>query len=121
MDITKISVIGGLLISFTAIVGNVLITIINKRNEYKSNIYTALLDIAYKEYEFNSNKVKEIAEKEGKSCDFYPFADYLIHYSELAKLLMTSKIKESDIESFVREDKKLRKHYNDCKKTFESQ
>mgnify|MGYP005852345567 CR=1 FL=1 len=86
MEIGKISIIGGLILSALGIIGNVVTTVLNKKLEFENQVYKTIIDCAYKEWETKTHLVKDIAEKTGKGVGFVPFSDYILFYLHLGHL-----------------------------------
>ena len=105
------SIIGSLLIASITIIGNVVVTIISKRNEFKQAQFKTIMECAWKEYEYKTNLVNEKADKEGKEKIIVPFIEYLIFYSVFLKVLSRHNIKEQHIKAALKEKKDVTDNY----------
>ncbi|MHA7966737.1 hypothetical protein ACX93W_21740 [Paenibacillus sp. CAU 1782] len=84
-------------VAVVTVVSNSIISIVSKRYDYKSSILQITLDSAYKEYEFRANGELQRAKEENRVPHVLSSTEYLIFYSNIAKLLSKKKITETDI------------------------
>lgn len=113
MSIGSISLIGGLILSALTIGSNIWVTYLTKRSELKKEITLKILENSFKEYEFRTKHTIEEAVKAGRQADLYPYDYYLIHFSELAKLLDKKELTEEAIKNVVKSQKLFRKIYKE--------
>jgi hypothetical protein len=113
MTLSSIGLIGGLLISLVTILSNVWINHLNKKKEMKKEVMLKILENSFKEYEFLTTHAMKEAEKQGRRANLFPYDYYLIHFSQLAKLLEEDKITEKKIKEVVQSQKLFRKVYKE--------
>ncbi|WP_419962171.1 hypothetical protein [Psychrobacillus sp. BM2] len=111
MDVSTISLVGGLAIAGLTTVGNIWLTYVNKKKELEKEITLKVLESSFKEYEFRTNYAIKAAEKEGRSATLYPYDYYLIHFAQLAKLIDKEKITEESVRKVVEKQKLFRRTY----------
>jgi hypothetical protein len=111
MSITTISVIGGFIVSALTIVGSVWGNYYTKKKEIEKEITLKVFENSFKEYEFRTKELIKEAEKSGKSATIYPYDYYLIHFSQLIKLMEKNKLTEENIKKVVHDQKLFRQVY----------
>ncbi len=102
---SNIALIGSLIVAGLTIIGNMVVAVINKNKEFNQAVYNALIDAAYKEYEYVSNTAKELSEKRGGNLTLYPFAENLIFYIFFIKGLGKGRMTERRIKRFFKRKK----------------
>lgn len=117
-DKETITVVGALLVAFITVVGNLVITWLTRKYEYKKALMNIVYDTAYKEWEARVKLVREIADKTGRHAELYPFNDSLLYYSKFMKLIEKKNVKESDIRNFFEEETKVRRLFNKYRKEY---
>jgi hypothetical protein len=100
MDISRISILGGLAITALVIIANAVVTIWNKKIELKQTRYKIIMDCAFKEWERTSEVAVDLAAKTGKTANLYPFAQYIVYYKEFIKLMDKRNITEKHLKKF---------------------
>lgn len=105
-------------IALVTVVSNSVISIISKRYDYKSSILQITLDSAYKEYEFRANSELQKAKEENREPHVLSSTEYLIFYSNIAKLLSKKKITETDIIETLKTNKETIDAYYKNKDSF---
>jgi hypothetical protein len=111
MELSTIGLIGGLAISGLTIISNVAINYIAKQKELKKEVLLKVMENSFKEYEFRTNHAISEAEKSGRVANLYPYDYYLIHFSQLAKLIEKRKLTEEAIKEVVESQRMFRAVY----------
>lgn len=111
MIYSNIAIIGSLIVASITIIGNIIITVISKRTEFNQSLYKSIIEIAMKDYEYKTNLAIEHNGKYGGGYTLVPFTDYLIFYTQFIKVLNKNKIKESDMESFFKNNKNAKESF----------
>jgi hypothetical protein len=111
MSITTISVLGGFIVSALTIVGSVWGNYYTKKKEMEKEITLKVLENSFKEYEFKTKEMIKEAEKSGKSATIYPYEYYLIHFTQLIKLMEKDKLTEENIKKVAQDQKLFRQVY----------
>ncbi|QRG68581.1 hypothetical protein [Brevibacillus choshinensis] len=109
-DKETITLLGVITAAIIALIGQIVVAIITKTNERKKALYSIVFECAYKEWEYQNNRMIETAkQKGGGTITEYPYMDYLLFYKLFIKLVDKKKVSEKDIRAFFLEQKNISK------------
>jgi hypothetical protein len=111
MDVSTISVIGGLAVSAITVLSTVWGNYYTKKKEQEKEIMLKVLENSFKEYEFRTNHAIEEAKNSGRTADLYPYDYYLMHFAQLVRLIEKGKLTEENIIKVVQDQKMFRRVY----------
>jgi hypothetical protein len=124
-DKETITIIGALAVSLLTVLGNLIITLLTKRYEFKKTLYQVVYDSAYKEWEYVTERITmknlhDISQPKDPSSSIpnhqseqdeapvvVSFTDFLLLYSLYMQHLGNKRIREKDIVKFWKEYKRL--------------
>ena len=102
--------ITGLVTLLAAIIAGIITFFSNKlarKNDHKLAVLKVLLEAAYKEYEFRTNKDLDEAKANGKTAKIKSFTEYIIFYKEMADIFSNESVSETDLINSLKKNKVL--------------
>lgn len=103
----------GVILAALSIIGNVVVSIVNKTLDYKRSLKTTVMECAYKEWEKKVTIKNDEAIRNNTTIELVPFSDYVLFYSIYNRKLLRSKVRKKDIKNFFDEYNELYSEFDE--------
>jgi hypothetical protein len=114
---TIISLIS-VVVAFFAVAITYINSYITLKHQRKIEVLKVVLDAAYKEYEFRTSQLLELAKETKENVELYSFTEYLIFYTKISETITKKNLTEKDMQNALKENKVLIDSYYKYKEQF---